>query len=201
MLDGQDPAAVSEKMFDDVDATSFHAPFIERMAELGVTAGCGDGMFCPDRNVSRAQMAVFLSGAYRLPDGPDPGFADVPGHAWYAADVAKLAAAKITAGCGDGIFCPEDDVRRAQMATFLYRAGAVPAPLETVDYKPDQRVALVDRGSRRRRGLSPSQRLRDRSKTVSRSYASRVAACSSSTSNSTGGHWLRHAVTWPRTPL
>ena len=122
ILDGNDPAPVSESRFDDV--AGWHARFVERMAELGVTAGCGDGSgFCPDRSVSRAQMAVFLSRAYDLPDGPDPGFSDVPSDAWYAAAVSKLAASQITAGCGDGAaFCPGRDTTRAQMATFLYRA-------------------------------------------------------------------------------
>ena len=122
ILDGNDPAPVSESRFDDV--AGWHARFIERMAELGVTAGCGDGSgFCPDLNVSRAQMAVFISRAYDLPDGPDPGFSDVPSDAWYAAAVSKLAASQITAGCGDGTaFCPDQHTTRAQMATFLYRA-------------------------------------------------------------------------------
>ena len=124
VLDGEDPEAVSESRFDDVDAAGFHAPFIERMAELEVTRGCGDGTgFCPDRHVTRAQMAAFLSRAYELPDGPEPGFRDVPSDAWYAADVARLAASKITGGCGDGTgFCPNRETTRGQLATFLYRA-------------------------------------------------------------------------------
>ena len=124
VLDGEDPPALSESRFDDVDAHSFHAPLIERMAELGVTRGCGDGSgFCPDRVVSRAQMAVFLTSAFGLPAGPDPGFLDVPGDAWYAAEVASLAASGITLGCGDGtVFCPERDTSRAHMATFIHRA-------------------------------------------------------------------------------
>ena len=120
ILDGKDPAPVSESRFDDV--TGWHMRFVERMADLGVTGGCGGGAFCPDLNVSRAQMAVFLSRAYDLPDGPDPGFSDVPPDAWYAASVAKIAASQITAGCGDTAFCPDDDTTRAQMAAFLYRA-------------------------------------------------------------------------------
>ena len=125
VLDGADPAPVTESRFDDVDTSSlFHAPFIERMADLGVTRGCGDGSgFCPDRDVSRAEMAVFVSRAYELPDGPDPGFGDVPSDAWYAAEVAELAASRITVGCGDGtVFCPGRDTTRGEMATFLYRA-------------------------------------------------------------------------------
>ena len=131
MLDGQEPASVSESRFSDVDVDGFHAPFIERMFEIGVTKGCGDGSgFCSDRPVTRAQMAVFLSRAYDLPDGPEPGFSDVPVDAWYATDVAKLAASGITKGCGDGTgFCPSRDTTRAQMATFLWRAtGLDPIP-------------------------------------------------------------------------
>ena len=124
VLDGADPAAVSESRFDDVDAGGFHAPFVERLAELGVTGGCGDGSgFCPDQTVSRAQMAVFLTRAYGLPAGADPGFSDVAGDAWYAAAVSSLAASGITGGCGDGSgFCPEQNTSRAQMATFIHRA-------------------------------------------------------------------------------
>ena len=124
VIDGEDPPPITESRFDDVDAAGFHAPFIERMAQLGVTGGCGDGSgFCPNRNVTRAQMAAFLSRAYKLPDGPDPGFDDVPAGEWYAAYVARLAASRITVGCRDGtVFCPGRDTTRGEMATFLHRA-------------------------------------------------------------------------------
>ena len=124
VLDGRNPFVVAKSRFNDVDGSGFYAPFIERMADLGVTGGCGDGSgFCPDRSVTRAQMAAFLSRAYRLPDGPDPGFGDVAPDAWYADDVAKLVASGITKGCGDGDgFCPEQPTTRGQMAAFLHRA-------------------------------------------------------------------------------
>jgi len=124
VLDGKDPSPVSTSRFADVEASRFHAPFIERLAELGVTQGCKDGSgFCPDRTVTRAQMAVFLSRAYKLGQGPAPAFVDVPSDAWYAEHVARLAASGITTGCGDGTgFCPKRDTLRAQMAAFLYRA-------------------------------------------------------------------------------
>ena len=123
ILDGADPAPVASTRFADVDASHPHAAFVERFAEIGVTHGCGDGTnFCPNGEVSRAHMAVFLSRAYNLPEGPDPGFDDVPSDAWYAAEVAKLTASGITTGCGDGsVFCPDQDTTRAHMATFLHR--------------------------------------------------------------------------------
>ena len=124
VLDGEDPPP-GRSRFPDVNRLSaFWWPFVERMAELGVTKGCGDGAnFCPDDPVTRAQMAVFLWRAFDLPDGPDPGFSDVPGGAWYYDGVAALAASGITQGCGSGTtFCPGDDTTRAQTATFLSRA-------------------------------------------------------------------------------
>ena len=68
-------------------------------------------------------MAVFLTRAFGLPEGPDPGFLDVAIDVWYAGQVAALAASGITTGCGDGtMFCPEGITTRGQMATFLHRA-------------------------------------------------------------------------------
>ena len=133
-LDGQDPAQIPNSRFSDVAADSFHGPFIERMAELGVTGGCGDGTgFCPDGTVTRDQMAVFLTRAFDLGPGPDPGFSDVAADAWYYDQVAALAASGITAGCGDGTtFCPRRQTTRAQMATFLARAtGLIELPTTT----------------------------------------------------------------------
>ena len=118
------PHQLRPRRFADVDASHPQAALVERFAEIGVTQGCGDGTnFCPDGEVTRAHMAVFLSRAHGLPEGPDPNFGDVPSDAWYAADVAKLTASGITKGCGDGsIFCPGQATTRGQMATFLYRA-------------------------------------------------------------------------------
>ena len=142
VVDEADPAPVSSTRFADVDATHAHAAFMERLAALGVTQGCGDGTnFCPDSAVTRAEMAVFLSRAFDLAEGPDPGFGDVPADAWYATDVAKLAASGITTGCGDGTnFCPDQDTTRAQMASFLARA------LGLIELPASVRFAALDTG-------------------------------------------------------
>ena len=124
VLTGGNPPPIASSRFDDIDSDGFYAPFVEQMAELGVTRGCGNGSgFCPDDTVTRAQMAAFLVRAYHLAEGPAPNFSDVAVGAWYAADVSKLVASGITTGCGDGTeFCPGQNTTRAQMATFLWRA-------------------------------------------------------------------------------
>ena len=137
VLDGADPAAVASTRFGDVDASGFHARFVERMAALGVTAGCGDGSnYRPEGSVSRAHMAVFLARAFDLPAAPDAGFADVPSEAWYGDAVNSLAASGVSAGCGDGTrFCPDSSTTRGQMAVFLARAsGQVALPHRPIPY-------------------------------------------------------------------
>jgi hypothetical protein len=59
------PPAVG--MFNDVPASDPFAPWIERLFNDGITAGCSPTLYCPDQAVSRGQMAVFLSVTFALP--------------------------------------------------------------------------------------------------------------------------------------
>ena len=47
--------------FSDVPPGAFYHAFVEYLAQSGVTAGCGAGLFCPEQPVTRGQMAVFLA--------------------------------------------------------------------------------------------------------------------------------------------
>jgi hypothetical protein len=47
-------------LFNDVDTSNWAAAWIEQLAAEGVTSGCGNGNYCPDDIMTRAQMAVFL---------------------------------------------------------------------------------------------------------------------------------------------
>ena len=52
--------------FNDVPVGAFGFQHIEALVASGITAGCGGGNFCPNGNVTRAQMAVFLAKALGL---------------------------------------------------------------------------------------------------------------------------------------
>ena len=146
VLDGKDPDPVAHTRFADVAVSHPHAAFIERFAQLRVTKGCGDGSrFCPDGPVTRAQVAVFLTRAFGLTGGPDPGFSDVPESAWYQREVAALVQSGVTEGCGDGSrFCPDQATTRAHMAAFLHRA--MNASLATTGEEATLRIAYVAGG-------------------------------------------------------
>jgi hypothetical protein len=122
--------------FSDVADSYWAWSFIERLVNAGITSGCGGGSYCPESNVTRAQMAVFLErgmrGASYSPPavGNSTGFGDVRTDHWAGAWIKQLAADSITSGCGSGNYCPESPVTRAQMAVFLLKAkhGASYAP-------------------------------------------------------------------------
>jgi len=114
--------------FTDDDGSIFEAD-INRLATAGVTSGCNpptNDNFCPDDNVTRAQMAAFLSRTLSLPSAGSDYFTD-DAASIFENDINRLAAAGITTGCNpptNDNYCPDDLVTRAQMATFLTRALA-----------------------------------------------------------------------------
>ena len=52
--------------FDDVPTNHPFFQFVEALYTSGITAGCGNGNFCPDAPLTRGQMAVFLAKALGL---------------------------------------------------------------------------------------------------------------------------------------
>jgi Tol biopolymer transport system component len=101
---------------------------IEKLAKAGITRGCNppyNDRFCPDRKVTREQMAAFLVRALHLTDdGGGDLFVDDDGSI-FERDIDRLAAAGVTKGCNpptNNRFCPSNHVTRGQMAAFLHRA-------------------------------------------------------------------------------
>ena len=122
--DGGEPPPAAGNRFEDVDAEDEWASYIERFAELGVTAGCGDGSrYCGGEVTSRGQMATFLVRAFNLKAASAAGFVDTGGST-HAASIDALAAAGVTRGCATDPprFCPSGVTSRAQMAAFIGRA-------------------------------------------------------------------------------
>ncbi len=125
------PAAATD-FFSDDDGSVFEAD-INRLAAAGITKGCNppaNDLFCPYANVTRGQMAGFLVRTFGYDDNIGANvFFDTVGSV-FASDIDRLAAAGVTKGCNppdNTRFCPDDDVERDQMATFLARAvGLVP---------------------------------------------------------------------------
>jgi len=108
-------------MFSDVPASNTHARNIEALVRAGVARGVSTGIYEPHRDVTREQMATFITNALVLARPATVSFVDTTGT--HASSAEALAASGITTGCGSEPerFCPREPVRRDQLATFLYR--------------------------------------------------------------------------------
>ncbi len=109
------------------DDDSLFEPEIEALAAAAVTKGCNpptNDRFCPDRRLTRAEMATFLVRALEYNAVGGDRFTDDNGSI-FEADIESLAAAGVTKGCNpplNSLYCPNALVTRAEMAAFLHRA-------------------------------------------------------------------------------
>ena len=112
-----------------------HEANIEAIEERGITTGCDANnvaLYCPLDSLTRAQMATLLVTAASIPPAPDLGpFVDDDGNL-HEPNIAALATAGVTNGCDAGdptLYCPDANVTRGQMASFLVRAFGLDDPM------------------------------------------------------------------------
>lgn len=126
------PTPPSQRFLDVPPENQFYA-FIDRLAVLGITLGCGDGNFCPSAFVTRGQMAAFICraiGMFNPPTPPTQRFADVPPANQFYAFIDQMALRGVTAGCGPSAYCPDNFVTRESMAAFLVRGFGFTDPAQ-----------------------------------------------------------------------
>jgi len=121
---GSTPEADGMGPFADVDG-SIHELDVAALWAAGITSGCAEWLFCPDDEVTRAEMAAFLARALDLPRPDGSTFVDAA-ESLFQAEIEAIAAADITVGCRAGEYCPAEPVTRGQMASLLVRALEVP---------------------------------------------------------------------------
>lgn len=126
------------------DDGSFAHDAINSLAAAGITSGCAPDRYCPGQSVRRDQMATFLATGFDLPSTSTDFFADDDRNT-HRRNISTLAAAGVSAGCNDlqSRYCPGQNVRRDQMATFLARG------MELVARTPV--AAVLETGDRGRR--------------------------------------------------
>lgn len=124
-------AVSGEDFFTDDDGDVFERS-INSIAKAGITFGCSPPVndeFCPDRRMTRGEMAAMLARAFEVPASPADYFLDDDGDRFEDV-INRIAGAGITFGCNPPVndrFCPSALITRAQMATFLTRSlGLVP---------------------------------------------------------------------------
>lgn len=117
-------AAVAEvaAKFSDVQQGDWYAEAVAFVYKQGMMNGMQEDRFMPNEKMTRAMLVTML---YRLEGGKDSDaaaeFADVPSGQWYSDAVSWAASSGVVNGVADGIFAPNDDINREQLAVILYR--------------------------------------------------------------------------------
>ncbi len=116
------------RAFTDLESTgAWYHEAVDYVLKSGLMDGFGSGLFGPDRPLTRAQFAQILynkEGRPAVTGGST--FADVATNAWCAPAVAWAVEQGIAGGYGNGLFGPDDNITREQLAVMLWRYAGSP---------------------------------------------------------------------------
>ena len=122
-------APASENPFTDVPSGAYYEDAVVWAVKKDITSGTSATTFNPDGSCTRAQAVTFL---WRAAGSPEPKsaampFTDVPAGSYFEKAVLWAVENGITKGTSDTTFSPDASCTRAQIVTFLWRAGGSPA--------------------------------------------------------------------------
>ncbi len=138
----------AERQFADT-ANHWAKNAINSLVEKGIITGINDTEFKPEEKITRAQFARLLITALDI--GVNPGasisFKDVPASAWYYDSVMAAVNAGLITGYGDGIFAPDENISREQMAVIISRALHMKSATTLADGNSEQVInKFTDKG-------------------------------------------------------
>ena len=109
----------------DVVGTRLILP-VSTLIEMGIITGDVDGLFHPNRTITRAEFAAMMARTVRAMDliaatRDEHVFTDLAGHSWAVDYINAATNAGIFTGRGGGIFAPGDNVTYAEVITAIIR--------------------------------------------------------------------------------
>lgn len=126
-MEGIRPGAYEAHSFQDVPANAWYAPYVEWAYQTGLAEGYGNGIFAPNRLVSREEMVTFLYRYWQMKDGSwtvditaYDGFSDTAQVSPFAQEAMQWATAMgVINGMGSGCLAPRGTSTRAQAAKVI----------------------------------------------------------------------------------
>ena len=113
------PAAAQNK-FSDVDGNYWANQYVMSLNEANVISGFPDGTFRPNEQMTRAQFASILAGAFSQPTVREPiAFSDVPADHWAAGAISMAYARGFLSGYPDGTFGLDRPITRLEVLLSL----------------------------------------------------------------------------------
>lgn len=122
-----DVSAYSKAQFKDISSSDYYYGYINWASEKGIINGLENGVFAPNKNLNREQMAVIMSkflkttGKVTKDNNNNVSFNDKENiSSWALNYVEEMAQKGIIKGMDDGKFSPKSEFTRAQVAQVLY---------------------------------------------------------------------------------
>jgi HEAT repeat protein len=135
--------AFAQTRFSDVDNSYWASEYVRSLATANVIGGFPDGTFQPDQQMTRAQFASILAGAFPQPTVREPiRFSDVPADHWAAGAISTAYARGFLSGYPDGTFGIDQPITRLEVLVALTN-GLKIQPAANTD---EMLNAFTDRG-------------------------------------------------------
>ena len=115
-------ADITSQQYPDVYDSYWASGDINRLTEQCVLEGYPDGMFKPNRKVSRAEMATMVVKGYNLDSTSNADyltFKDVPKSHWAHDFISKGVAENMIAGKSHDRFAPNENISRTEALTIM----------------------------------------------------------------------------------
>lgn len=110
--------------FSDVSLSAWYVGFVNRALALGVASGYPDGLFRPDRTVSRIEAVKMMLRSNRITESSlssEASFSDIDTGSW-AVPYARFAqVARLFDAIPGNLMRPNEAMTRAQVAEMVYR--------------------------------------------------------------------------------
>lgn len=120
VLDGKSHALP----FTDLAAGAWYEDSVAYVYRHDLMSGFSEDTFGPNAALSRAQLCQILYNMEGRPAVTGSGsFSDLADGAWYTDAVTWAASQGIVDGYGGGLFGPDDNITREQLASILYRCA------------------------------------------------------------------------------
>lgn len=115
-------STVSALPFTDLVSTQWYYSYVHYVCGQALFNGVSATQFSPGTPMTRAMLATVLHRLAGTPaGGAEETFSDVAADSWYAVPVNWAAGSGIVNGMGGGLYMPNQNVTREQMAVMLYR--------------------------------------------------------------------------------
>ncbi len=107
--------------FDDVQESDWFYDDVNYVYTHDLIKGTSATTFAPQATTTRAMIVTILHRLEGTPSASNSGFSDVTAGQYFTEAVDWAAEQNIVNGYGNGMFGPNDNITREQMATILYR--------------------------------------------------------------------------------